>query len=121
MEREIPRRGRRRRLVQRLGPTYEETRSLFLQGLSPEEIAERRQLSGHTIIGHLERLVQAGDALDLMHAMPPPERLRRIEAAFQRSGDLKLVPVKELLGEDFSYEEIRVVRIGLKQRWAPER
>ncbi|MCH8207258.1 MAG: DNA helicase RecQ [Chloroflexi bacterium] len=121
VEREIPRRGRRRRLVQRLGPTYEETRSLFLQGLSPEEIAERRQLSGHTIIGHLERLVQAGDALDLMHAMPPPERLRRIEAAFQRSGDLKLVPVKELLGEDFSYEEIRVVRIGLKQRWAPER
>ena len=119
-ERNIPLRGRRRRQVQRLGPTYEETRTLFSQGLSLEEIAERRQLSGHTIIGHLERLVQAGEALDFKHVMPPPERLRRIEAAFDRSGDLKVVPVKELLGDDFSYEEIRTVRIGLGQRWAPE-
>ena len=121
VEREIPRRGRRRRSVPRLGPTYEETKKLVLQGFSAAEIAERRHLSGKTIIGHLERLVEAGDGLELDHLMPPPDRVQHIEAAFQGSGDLKLSPVRELLGDDFSYEEIRVVRIGLKQRWAPER
>jgi len=119
-ERDIPRRGRRRRPVQRLGSTHEETKRLFLEGLSPEEIADRRQLSGQTIADHLESLVEAGDGLDLQHIMPPPDRIKRIEVAFQSSGDLKLSPVRELLGEDFSYEEIRMVRIGLRQRWAPE-
>ena len=58
----------------------------------------------------------AGGELDLDYLMPPPDRLVRIEAAFRQTGDQKLAPVLELLGEDYSYEELALARIGLRQR-----
>ncbi len=45
-----------------------------------------------------------------------PERYRLIAAAFSRLGGEALKPVKELLGDACSYEDIRLVRASLHQR-----
>ena len=116
-ERNIPpRRGERSRALQRAGSTYQETKKLLSQELTISEIAERRGLTERTVIGHLERLVTAGEELDIDYLMPPAKRLAKIRAAFQKAGSLtQLTPVRELLGEEYSYDEIALVRIYLRQ------
>ncbi len=116
-ERNIPPRlGERSRAVKRGGSTYEETKKLVLQKLPVSEIAERRGIAEHTIVSHIERLVTAGEELDIDYLMPPAQRLEKIRAAFQKAGSLTfLTPVRESLGEDYSYDELGLVRIYLRQ------
>jgi ATP-dependent DNA helicase RecQ len=97
-------------------PTMSETKKLLLEGLPIAEIAERRGLAERTIVGHLERLVVAGEELDLAHLMPSTDRMAHIRGAFHQTGDPRLAPVRELLGEDYSYQELALGRIGLRQR-----
>jgi ATP-dependent DNA helicase RecQ len=115
--REAPK-GRRERngAVRRGVATQEETKRLARQKLPVSDIAETRGLSVRTIVNHLEQSVIAGEVFELDYLMPPPERLAKIERAFQESGGLLLAPVRELLGEDYSYLEINLARIGLRQK-----
>jgi len=100
------------------GSTYDETRELFLQSLSITEIANRRGLSEDTILKHLERLVEAGERLEFDHLMPSPARLATIEAAFQKADSQFLAPVRELLGQEYSYQELKLVSLYRRQRQA---
>ena len=118
-EKPIPGRRRERessRTAQRSGSTHEETKRLFGQKLTIHQIAQQRGLSEGTIIGHLERLALAGKELDLGHVLPPPEYLDRIVAAFQAHGAQFLAPVRDSLRDAHTYEELRLVRIYLRQR-----
>ena len=63
----------------------------------------------------LERFIQGGEELDLDELMPDTERFEKIREAFDKAGIASLVPVREMLGEGFSYEELRLVRIHLRQ------
>ena len=69
-----------------------------------------------TIINHVEVLVASGEQLDLGDLMPPDDRMAKMEVAFEDFGSLHLAPVWESLGEKYSYEEIRLVRVGLQQK-----
>ena len=109
---------RREKTVSLPGPgsTYEETKQLFSQKLSISDIAKHRGLAVATIINHLERLVLAGERLEFDHVIPSPNRFARIEAAFRETGDNFLAPVRDLLGEEYSYDELHLVRLCLRQR-----
>ena len=48
--------------------------------------------------------------------MLPPDRKAKIEAAFQQTEDIRLAPVRELLGDDYSYDDLALARIGLMQK-----
>ena len=111
-------RGRthRDRATRRPGSTYRQTLDLLLSGLSISEISQRRQLTETTIMSHLERLIASGETLPLERELPPQERLTRIEQAFADAKSWNLTPVRELLGDDFSYEELRLVRAWLDQQ-----
>ena len=98
--------------------TLDVTRRLLSQGLSFEEVAEGRNLTLSTIMAHAEALVDAGHELDLDHVMPAPERTKEIRHALQTAGTLLLSPVRELLGEGYSYEEIRLVTLDMRRRSA---
>ena len=115
-ERAIPSHRRERSPAPRRGgSTLEETRKFILQQLSIKDIAANRGLTEGTVINHLERLVMAGEELDIDYLLPPPERSNKIEEAFRESGEQYLAPVHDLLGDGFSYEEIRLVRLRLHQ------
>jgi len=106
----------RRVSVRRLGATIYETKKLLQQGLSVAEMSERRGLAWNTITNHLERLVMAGEPIDIDHLLPPPKRVAKIRSAFLQAESALLAPVRELLGEEFSYQELRLARLGLQQR-----
>ncbi len=98
------------------GTTYEETKALVKRRLSITEMAQRRGLAPTTIIGHLERLRQADPALNLDYLRPESTRLAVMAAAFKKSGGLSLSPVRGLLGEEYSYDELRLARMFLQSK-----
>jgi len=59
----------------------------------------------------LEKLKESGCILDLDKIKPDLNRFSRIKAAFIQSKDNKLSPVKTILGDDYSYDEIRLARL----------
>ena len=114
VEREAPpRRSETNGAVQQGGSTLNQTKELVSQKLPVRDIAQTRGLAERTIINHLERLVMAGEELDLEHLMPPADRMARIKAAFEQTEDLRLAPVRELLGDGYTYQELAIARIGL--------
>lgn len=114
-EKDIPGRRRARPLrLNRLGPTYRETKGLVLQKMPIETMARVRGLTAGTITAHLEKLVAAGEEMDLDYLRPRVEKFAEIKAAFKKSGGKALTPVREILGEQFSYEELRIARLFIK-------
>ncbi|MDE0312400.1 MAG: DNA helicase RecQ [Caldilineaceae bacterium] len=96
-------------------PIYEETRQLVEQGLTLDEVARRRDRPVSTIVVHLERLLQEGSEIDLRRLLPP-ERFEKIRSAFKKTGSARISPIKDILGDDYSYEESRVVQLCLQQQ-----
>ena len=66
-------------------------------------------------IGHLERMAGQGLILDLEHLLPSAEKLDNIGAAFDVCGSDFLRPVREFLGAQCTYDELRLARIYLRQ------
>ena len=54
--------------------------------------------------------------LEFSHILPPPDRVSAIEAAFKSTESYLLSTARKLLGDGYQYEEIRVVRMHLRQR-----
>jgi ATP-dependent DNA helicase RecQ len=116
-ERDIPvKRSARPRRANRLGPTYRETQKLILQKMPLEQMAEMRGFSAGTIIAHIEKLVGSGEAIDIDYLRPPLKRFEKIKAAFQQANGMSLRPVSEMLGEQFSFEELKIARIFIKEQ-----
>jgi ATP-dependent DNA helicase RecQ len=114
-EKEVPvKRSARPQRPNRLGSTYRETKELIRQKMSLEKMASMRGLAAGTIAAHIEKLVNSGETLDIDHLRPLSERFEKIQAAFQQSGGTALSPVLEMLGEPFSYAELRIARLFMK-------
>lgn len=96
--------------------TLQKTKQLAEKKLSIKEIAEKRGLKERTVVAYMEKLMLQGVELDLDYLKKSfkKDRLKKIKKAFEESGDTKLLPVREILGKDFSFDEIRVARLILK-------
>ncbi len=80
---------------------------LFNGGMSVEEIAAFRQSVVGTVEGHLAFFIRTGE-LDI-HQLLPKEKIAAILEVYQQIGGYAAAPVKEKLGDDVSYGEIRAV------------
>ena len=89
--------------------TEQYTLQLYQQGLSVAEIAQKRDLRPTTIIRHLSDLVEKNQNVDL-DRLVDRDRQIKICQALEKLGDISLTPIREYLGEDYSYDEIRLVR-----------
>lgn len=98
-----------KRLLQPKTDTVEETVKLFKQGLSIKQIAKQRGFAESTIAGHLETAYIHGEAIDLNHLVSK-EKQRKIKKVFNELGYEKLAPVKDVLGKDYTYDELHFVR-----------
>jgi ATP-dependent DNA helicase RecQ len=114
-EKEVPvKRAARPQRSERLGPTYRETEALVRQKISLEDMARLRGLTAGTIAGHIEKLVSSGESIDINYLRPPVEQLATIKGAFKKSGGAALSPVLEMLGEPYTYAELKLARLFIK-------
>jgi ATP-dependent DNA helicase RecQ len=91
---------------------------LFKKGISIEEIAQQRKLSPVTVEGHLAHYVEFGEIE--VTRLVPSEKIKIIEEAILQYGIEKLAPLKEALGEGYSFGEIRAVIAHLNLRSGSE-
>jgi ATP-dependent DNA helicase RecQ len=101
------------RLYRRENSTYAETKKMLNAGLTIEKISSARGLSQGTIIDHIEKLKAGEEEILIEQLRLPEERFQKIKLAFEKSGGTFLGPVREILGEDFSYDELKVARLFL--------
>jgi len=89
------------------GQTQRLSFEMFKQGKTVEEIALERSYAVSTIEGHLARFVASGE-LDILKVIPA-EKLALITAFFSETGSSSLSEAKEILGDDVTYGELRMV------------
>jgi ATP-dependent DNA helicase RecQ len=84
--------------------------ALAQQDFTLEEIAQACNRSPSTVANYLCEAFQQGEEVNLARFLQEGHHDRIVEA-FERLGDALLRPVKDALGDDYSYEELRIVRI----------
>ncbi len=85
------------------------TFQLHKQGLSVAEIAKKRNIRPTTIIRHLADLIEKNQPVDL-NQLVSLEHQQKIWQVLEVLGDISLTPIREQLGESYSFDEIRLVR-----------
>jgi ATP-dependent DNA helicase RecQ len=99
-------------------PSLEKTRELYMQGLTIQEIAQRRDLAVTTVGSHLESLLFTTDEISL-DDLVMPEKQECIRDAITAHGIESLKLLTEVLGDRYSINEIRLVRAQvMKERSA---
>ena len=94
-------------------PTHTKTQDMLKEKLTVQEIAERRNFSVDTILGHIEKLKELKEEIDLSHTLPAKKDVTTITKAFKELETKKLTPVFEHLKGKYTYQDIRLVRASL--------
>ncbi len=97
------------------GATHMHTLELVREGSNIAEIAAARGISQRTVLTHLEKLTDEGESFDITHILPPQHRYTRMASALRNTVDGRLKPAADRLGGRYSYEELRLVRLHLRQ------
>jgi len=98
--------------AERINDTKRESFNMYKSGQSIAEISALRNLSPMTIEGHLASFVETGE-IDVSEFVNR-EKLLVIQDMVEKYGDDKLAPLKEILGEDYSYTEIKATIAWMK-------
>jgi len=97
------------------GSTFDETKKFLKQKIAISAIADIRGLAPSTIVSHVERICDADENFDIEYLRPEKEKFEKIKSAFTRSEGLALSPIKEILGEEYTYDDLKLVRIFLNK------
>lgn len=100
------------------GATHLVTWEAYQQGLSPEEIARRRNLNPVTIYSHLATLLEQGYDVPVHDFVSKREYEAIIEAIEQLGKDAKLKDLYENLEERYEYFKIRLSLAMHKMQYA---
>ena len=95
--------------------TQMKTLQLYQQGLSVEEIAKERELAVRTIIEHYTELIELNQPIEI-DKLVIPVRQEIIFKAIEKVGDTSLKILRENLGENYSYDEIKLVRAWKRRK-----
>ncbi|MBH8554621.1 DNA helicase RecQ [Nostocaceae cyanobacterium CENA357] len=91
------------------------TLKLHQQGLNIAAIAQKRNLSPSTVFNHLAKLIEKNQPVDF-NQLVPLEHQQKIWQVLEVLGDISLTPIKEQLGESYTFDEIRLMR----EKWRRE-
>lgn len=94
------------------GDTVLLTYELYKSGLSIDEIAQSRSLKKQTIYSHINELV-AKSEINLEDIMSF-DRIQPIKDCLNLNAKKTLTEIKDILGDEYSYEEIRLVKTSLQ-------
>lgn len=86
---------------------------MFRDGMTIDAIARKRGIGMSTVEGHLARFIASGELS--LQQLVPIEKIEVIRDAISKFSESKaLSPIKEYLGEGYSYGEIRAVMAAIE-------
>ncbi len=89
------------------------TMQMLDQDMDLDEITLKRNLSLNTIYAHIEKLILAGENINIEKTVKK-EKIEMISRAVLEIGGEALKPIKDKLGDNYSYGEIRIVKAKMK-------
>jgi len=89
------------------------TLEMLNQGMDLDAITLKRNLSLNTIYVHIEKLIMTGENIQIEKFIKK-EKIEVISKAILELGAEALKPIKDRLGDNFSYGEIRLVKAKMK-------
>ena len=87
------------------------TRDLLIKKISIKRIAKNQKMKEKTIINHIEKLIDAGEKLDLEYLKLPLDNYKKIQKSFEKLGNERLKPIYENFNGKYSYERLELVRV----------
>lgn len=103
-----PKREKKKSRKSNLNGTYTESLRLFKAGKTIGEIAKLRELTRNTIENHLAKFITTGEIK--LEEIVPKHKIEPIrQAILELSETNALSPIKEFLGDNYSYGEIKAV------------
>ncbi len=84
-------------------------------GLDLDDITLKRNLSLNTIYVHIEKLILSGENIEI-EKLIKNEKIESISSAILELGGESLKPIKDRLGDNYSYGEIRLVRARMTKK-----
>lgn len=97
------------------GMTYVETLNLYRQGLSLEEIAQKREMAMSTIAMHLARLYEKGEDIDLQQFLYPDDLLLARQGWRASGFSEQMSKVKEQVGDSLDYTRLNLALAIVKR------
>jgi uncharacterized protein YpbB len=91
--------------------TIEITLEFWMQGLSIQDIAKQRKLTPSTIFNHFTKLIQM-ETVELADILPE-EKINSLAAAFKDFTGESLGELKEMHGDKFTWDELRLYKASL--------
>lgn len=91
--------------------TYDRTLEMLKDGKTVDEIARERQLGETTIYGHCVRLIRL-EKLELDEVLER-DRINALSDIFDQYDGMSLTPLKEKVGNDFTWEELKLYQASL--------
>ena len=92
-------------------PTTQVTYDLWIEKNSVEQIAELRKLTVGTVLGHFIKLIQ--DKAVTIDQILPVEKVNALAKAFENYAEESLNPLKEKVGDAFSWDELKIFKASL--------
>ncbi len=92
--------------------TVDITLEMMQAGKSITQIAEERKLSENTIQSHIQKLIEAKKLS--IYDILPQDKIHELGSVFSEFSVLSNSEIKEIVGDKFSWEELRFYRTALK-------
>ncbi len=104
----VEKKGKNKEPKEKKKPTAEITLEMYLDGKSIKEISEERNYAITTIEGHISQLISQDklDAKDFVNE----EKMKELDLAFQYFDGTSLSTVKEKVGDQFSWMELKIYK-----------
>ena len=101
--------------------TYDITKDFILTQVPLDQIAKDRDMTKETIVSHIENIIEEDTTVDVSYLLSylsktKIEKIReaidKVKAEFDK---VLLTPVKEIVGDSFTYLDIRLVRLVMQK------
>jgi ATP-dependent DNA helicase RecQ len=115
VEQESLPRHRDRPKSEQLSNTLAMTLALHQRGVMPERIAQQRAMKITTVFNHLGELLEQGQPVNLGQLVSADRQASIVQAIEQVGADY-LGPIREQLGQQYEYSEIKLVRAWWQQQ-----
>ncbi|HEX6082877.1 MAG TPA: DNA helicase RecQ [Thermoanaerobaculia bacterium] len=116
LERDVPIAPRPPRERTRRPPTAAKSEStrLLLEGMSIEEVMERTSRARSTVVGDLTAIIADGSYRPSLRLWMTEEVEQAIRRAAAEAGIERLRPIKDLVGDEVSYDQIHIVVAAMR-------
>jgi hypothetical protein len=101
--------------------TYDITKDFILTQVPLDQIAKDRVMTKETIVSHIEKITEEDEFLDVSYLLShlSKNKIEKIHDAILKINKefdkVLLTPVKEIVGDDATYLDIRLVRLIMQK------